>query len=47
MTTYLHKPTEIAKTLKLYFGVGYLDLPGRRKRHIYIIIYPEEEEVDA
>ena len=30
MKTYLHSPMDYAKTLKLRFRVGDLDLPGRR-----------------
>ena len=32
MKTYLHGPMDYAKTLKLRFRVGDLDLPERRKR---------------
>ena len=35
MKTYLHGPTDHAKTLKLRFRVGDLDLPERRKRYWY------------
>ena len=31
--TYLHGPMDYAKTLKLRFRFGYLDLPERRKRY--------------
>ena len=31
--TYLHDPVDYAKTLKLLFRMGDLDLPGRRKRY--------------
>ena len=31
--TYLHGPMDYAKTLKLRFRVGNLDLPERRKRY--------------
>ena len=31
--TYLHGPKDYAKTLKLRFRVGDLDLPVRRKRY--------------
>ena len=41
--TYLHVPMDFAKTLKLRFRVGDLDLPGRRKRYTS----SREEEVDA
>ena len=44
MKTYLHSPVDFAKTLKLRFRVGDLDLPERRKRRISS---REEEEVDA
>ena len=43
MKTYA-RPTELAKTLKLRFRVGDLDLPERRKR--YTTSWGEEE-VDA
>ena len=33
MKTYLHGPIDYAKTLKLRFRVGDLDLPERRKRY--------------
>ena len=33
MKTYMHDPLDCAKTLKLRFRVGDLDLPGRRKRY--------------
>ena len=33
MKTYLHGPMDYAKTLKLRFRVGDLDLPERRKRY--------------
>ena len=33
MNTYLHGPMDYAKTLKLRFRVGNLDLPERRKRY--------------
>ena len=33
MKTYLHGPLDYAKTLKLRFRVGGLDLPERRKRY--------------
>ena len=33
MKTYLHGPMDFAKTLKLRFRVGDLDLPERRKRY--------------
>ena len=42
MKTYLHGPTDHAKTLKLRFRVGDLDLPERRKR--YTSSRGEEEE---
>ena len=34
MKTYLHCPMDYAKTLKLRFRVGDLDLPERRKRRV-------------
>ena len=33
MKTYLHRPMDYAKNLKLPFRVGDLDLPERRKRY--------------
>ena len=33
MKTYLHGPMDYAKTLKLRFRVGDLDLPERRKKY--------------
>ena len=45
MKTYLHGPMDFARTLKLRFSVGDLDLPERRKR--YASSREEEEEVDA
>ena len=42
MITYLHGPMEHAKTLKLRFRVGDLDLPERRKRYASS---REEEEI--
>ena len=44
MKTYLHGPMDFAKTLKLRFREGDLDLPERRKRYTGSL---EEEEVDA
>ena len=44
METCLHGPMDFAKTLKLRFRVGYLDLPERRKRYTSS---RGEEEVDA
>ena len=44
MKTYLHGPMDFAKTLKLRFRVGDLDLPERRKR---CTSSREEEEIDA
>ena len=44
MKTYLHCPMDFAKTLKLRFRVGNLDLPERRKRYASS---REEEGVDA
>ena len=41
---YLHGPTDFAKTLKLRFLVGDLDLPERRKRYTCSL---EEEEIGA
>ena len=46
MKTYLHGPMDFAKTHKLRFRVGDLDLPGRRKRGQYTNSL-EEEEIDA
>ena len=42
MKTYLHGPMDYAKTLKLRFRVGDLDLPERRKRYASS---REEEEI--
>ena len=42
MKAYLHGPMDYAKTLKLRFRVGDLDLPGRRKRYASS---REEEEI--
>ena len=39
---YLHGPVDFAKTLKLRFRVGDLDLPERRKRYTI----SREEEID-
>ena len=44
MKTYLHGPIDYAKTLKLRFGVGDLNLPERRNRYTSS---REEEEEDA
>ena len=44
MKTYLQGPMDFAKTLKLRFRVGDLDLPERRKR---CTSSREKEEVDA
>ena len=44
MKAYLHGPMDFAKTLKLRFRVGDLDLPERRKRYTSS---REEEEIDA
>ena len=33
MKTYMHGPKDYAKTVKLRFRAGYLDLPERRKRY--------------
>ena len=44
MKTSLHGPMDFAKTLKLRFRVGDLDLPERRKRYTSS---REEEEIDA
>ena len=44
MKKYLHGPTHFAKTLKMRFRVGDLDLPERRKRYTSS---REEEEIDA
>ena len=43
MKTYLHGPMDFARTLKLRFSVGDLDLPERRKR--YASSREEEETV--
>ena len=43
MKTYLHGRLDFAKTLKLRFREGDLDLPERRKRYTG----SQEEEVDA
>ena len=40
----MHGPVDFARTLKLRFRVGDLDLPERRKRYA---ISREGEEVDA
>ena len=42
MKTYLHGPMDYAKTLKLRFRVGDLDVPERRKRYAGS---REEEEI--
>ena len=34
MKTYLHGPMDYAKTLKVRFRAGDLDLPERRKRYV-------------
>ena len=48
MKTYLHGPMDFAKTLKLRFRVGDLDLPERRKRCTSSREEEEEEEeIDA
>ena len=44
MKTRLHGPMDFAKSLKLRFRVGDLDLPERRKRYTSS---RQEEEVDA
>ena len=44
MKTYLHVPIDFAKTLRIRFRVGDLDLPEKIKRHTSS---REEEEVDA
>ena len=45
MKTYLHGPVDYAKTVKLWFRVGDLDLPERRKRYArYASSWEEEEE---
>ena len=46
MKTYLHDPTDFAKTLKLRFRVGDLDLPEKRKKYTSNCS-SREEEVDA
>ena len=43
MKTYFRGPIDYAKTLKLRFRVGDLDLPGRRKKYTS----SREEEEDA
>ena len=43
MKTYLHGPTDFAKTMQLRFCEGDLDLPEAKKRYTS----REEEEVDA
>ena len=43
MKTYLHDPMDYAKTLKLRFRAGGLDLPERKKRYAS----SREEEEDA
>ena len=45
MKTYWHGLVDLAKTLKLQFRVGDLDLPERGKT--YTTSSREEEEVDA
>ena len=45
MKKYLHDPMDPAKSLKLRFRVGDLDLPERRKR--YASSREDEEEIDA
>ena len=44
MKTYSHGPLDFAKTLKLRFGVGDLDLPEKRRRYTSS---REQDEVDA
>ena len=44
MGTYLHGPTNVARTLKLRFRAGGLDLPEKRKRYTSS---RDEKEVDA
>ena len=44
MKTYLHGPTEAARSWKLRFGIGDLDLPKGMKSYASS---REEEEVDA
>ena len=44
MKRYLHGPMDFAKTLKLRFRAGDLDLPERRKR---CTSSGEEEDIDA
>ena len=44
MKSYLRGPMDFAKTLKLRFRAGDLDLPERKKRYTS---NREEEEVDA
>ena len=44
MKTYWHGPMDFAKTLKLRFCLGDLDLPERRKRYTSS---REDEEIDA
>ena len=43
MESYMHGPINLAKTLKLRFHVGNLDVPESRKRHAS----SQEEEEDA
>ena len=43
MKTYLHSPMDYAKTLKLRFRVGDLDLPERRQRYTTIIVERREK----
>ena len=44
LETYLHGPMDYAKTLKLQFRAGDLDLPERRKRYTSS---QEEENTDV
>ena len=44
MNTYLYGSMDDAKTLKLQFRIGDLDLPEKRKRYISSL---EEEEEDT
>ena len=46
MKTYLHGPMDYAKTLKLRFRVGDLDLPERRKRYA-CLLYTSPSPRDA
>ena len=45
LKTYLHGPMDYAKTLKLRFRVGDLDLPERRKRYISMPVVERREKM--